>query len=88
MSTNRKQVISRLIKALQPGEIQPNGEALYNASKSADGESVNLLHIRRLRHLSPSFSVSRLQKVSNGQPLSTGRTQSGGWSYVVLKSEL
>jgi hypothetical protein len=45
--------------------MQPNGEALYNASKPADGESVNLLHIRRLRHLPPSFSVSRLQKVSN-----------------------
>ena len=83
MSANRKQVISNLIKALQPGEVQPNGEAIYNASKSTDGESVNLLHIRHLRHLSTPFSVSYLQKVSDGKPLSSGRTQSGGWSYVV-----
>ncbi len=88
MSSSRKQVISRLIRALQPGEIQSNGDVLYNASKAADGESVNLLHIRRLRHISPSFSVSLLQKMSDNQPLSTNRTQSGGWSYVILKSEM
>lgn len=85
MLANRKQVISQLINALQPGEVQPNGEAVYNASKSADGESVNLLHIRRLRQISQPFSVSRLRKVSDSQLLSTNRTQSGGWSYVILE---
>lgn len=47
---------------------------------------VNLVFIRRLVKLASPFSVSRLTKISDGEPLSTNRTRSGGWSYVI-KSE-
>ena len=76
----KKQVINRLIGALQPGEKE-----LYNAAKGGTGESVNLLYIRRLQKVTASFSVAQLRKVSDGEPLSTARTTSGGWSYVELE---
>lgn len=44
---------------------------------------VNLVFIQELVKLDPPFSVSRLIKISDGDPLSTNRTRSGGWSYVV-----
>jgi hypothetical protein len=42
----------------------------------------NLLLVRRLKELKNPFSVSELKKLSDDEPLSTERTQSGGWSYV------
>jgi hypothetical protein len=42
----------------------------------------NLLLVRRLKELKKPFSVSELKKLSDDEPLSTERTQSGGWSYV------
>lgn len=76
----KKQVINRLIATLQPGDKE-----LYDASKGGTGESVNLLYIRRLEKVSVPFSVAQLRKVSDGEPLSTARTTSGGWSYVELE---
>ena len=52
----------------------------------AEERMVNLVFIRRLVKLASPFSVSRLTKISDGDPLSTNRTRSGGWSYVI-KSE-
>jgi hypothetical protein len=75
-STRRQQVINRLIWTLQPDE-----GGLYNLSSTADGESVNLLHIRRLRKLATPFSVSCLIKTEGG-PLSDKRKTSGGWAYI------
>jgi len=74
--TPQHRVLNRLICTLQPNE-----GGLYNLSTAEDGESVNLLHVRRLRKLSTPFSVSRLAKTEGG-PVSDHRTTSGGWAYV------
>lgn len=79
LTEKKKQVVNRLIAALQVDR------ELYNAAKGGTKESVNLLYIRRLQKLSPPFSVSHLIKDSDEQPLSTARTQAGGWSYVNSK---
>jgi len=42
---------------------------------------VNLLHIRRLVRVKPSFDVAKLVKTSNDEPLKH-KTRSGGFSYV------
>ena len=42
---------------------------------------VNLLHIRRLVRVKPSFDVAKLVKVSDNEPLKP-RKVAGGWSYV------
>jgi hypothetical protein len=81
LSKESKEVINRLIAALQPGERE-----LYNAAKGGTGESVNLLYVRRLQKISAPFSVAQLRKTSDGEPLSTARTTSGGWSYVELNT--
>ena len=46
-------------------------------------DMVNLLCVRRMRKLSKPFSVAELLNVKSTTPLSTGRTQAGGWVYVV-----
>ena len=46
-------------------------------------KTVNLLFIQRLVKLEVPYSVSRLIKISDGEPLSTNRSRSGGWSYVI-----
>ena len=74
--TPRHRVLTRLICTLQPNE-----DGLYNLSQAEDGESVNLLHIRRLRAVGTAFSVSRLTKTEGG-PVSDQRATSGGWAYV------
>ena len=79
LSTTQREVINRVINALQPGQ-----EGLYDAANGGKGESVNLLFIRRMQKRSTPFSVSQLTKTSDDQPLSENRTQAGGWSYVVL----
>ena len=81
MPDARKDIINPLIAALQPGD-----KGLYNAAKSGTGESVNLLHIRWLQKLDTSFTVAQLEKVRDGEPLSTARTQGGEWSYVKLEA--
>lgn len=74
--TPRHRVLTRLICTLQPNE-----DGLYNLSQAEEGESVNLLHIRRLRLLDEPFSVSRLTKTEGG-PVSDQRTTAGGWAYI------
>lgn len=53
-------------------------------SSEPDDGSVNLLLVRKMRRLTTPFLVNKLIKTSNGQPLSTSRSRSGGWSYVNL----
>lgn len=68
----KRELVSRIQEALQPGE-QYEGTA-----------EVNLIHVRRMSRLESPFSVSKLIKISNGKPLSTNRSRSGGWSVVRL----
>jgi hypothetical protein len=77
LSPAKHEVLDEIISKLQPGE-----RGLYNEAKSGTGESVNLLTIRRLRSLTEEHSVAELRKISDGEFMSTGRTTSGGWSYV------
>ncbi|HWY04652.1 MAG TPA: hypothetical protein VNX60_13335 [Candidatus Acidoferrum sp.] len=77
LSDARRRVLSRLIWTLQPNE-----GGLYDATKVEGAQSVNLLHIRRLRELEPPFPVSQLIKTSDQLPVSEGRTTAGGWAYV------
>ncbi len=70
-------ILNEIITALQPDE-----GGLYNLSKTDNGESVNLLYIRRLHRITDPFSIAQLTKTSDGKPLSTARTTAGGWSYV------
>lgn len=79
LSPTRRGLINRLIAALQPGEKE-----LYNATAAEGGESVNLLHLWRLRPIDPPFRVGTLIKIDDGQPLSENRSRSGGWAYVQL----
>ena len=79
----RHAALKHVIKALQPGEEG----GLYDAAKGGDGKSVNLLHIRRLRKLTEPFRVSRLIKISDGEPMSENRTTAGGYSYVTLAAQ-
>ncbi|MEP7120665.1 MAG: hypothetical protein ABJE95_07145 [Byssovorax sp.] len=81
MAPRKWHMISRLIWILQPKE-----GGLYNASHAEGKESVNLLHVRRLRKLATRVSVTKLMNVGDGQPLSDGRTTSGGWIYVKAPS--
>lgn len=77
LSDTRRRVLSRLIWTLQHNE-----GGLYDATKVEGAQSVNLLHVRRLRELKPPFPVSQLIKTSDRQPVSEGRTTAGGWAYV------
>lgn len=77
LSREKWRVINRLIVTLQPNET-----GLYDASKSADGQSVNLLHVRRLAKLPRAFGVSRLVNATDGSPVSDKRSTAGGWVYV------
>lgn len=77
LSAAKREVLNRVIGALQPGEKE-----LYDASQTDDGRSVNLLYVRRVRRLAKPFTVTRLIKVMDGTPVSDRRTTAGGWSYV------
>ena len=79
LSDVKKGWINRLIATLQEDEKE-----LYSDA-SENGECVNLLYIRRLQKVQSPFSVAQLRKISNGEPLSTARTTSGGWSYVEIE---
>ena len=77
MSDERHQLIESIINLLQPEE-----GGLYDMVDEPGESSVNLLHVRRMFEFNEPFSVSRLVKISDGQPLSTNRTRGGGHSYV------
>lgn len=80
ISASKRNVLNRVIGALQPGEKE-----LYDASLADDGRSVNLLYIRRLRRLSTPFSVTRLIKTIDSTPVSDRRTTAGGWTYIAAE---
>ena len=77
MNPARRQEIDDIIRQYQPGE-----DGLYDASATPGSPSLNLLHIRQMTKLEAPFSVAELIKVSDGEPLSTNRSRSGGYSYV------
>ena len=70
-------VLNRVISTLQPTE-----PGLYDASRTPDKQSINLLHVRRMQRLRQPFAVGELVKTSDGQPVSEARTTAGGWAYV------
>jgi hypothetical protein len=81
MTPARRQEVNATLKTFQPGEGEGD-DRLYNASSTPGSPSLNLLHIRRMVKLDAPFSVAELIKVSDGKPLSTNRSRSGGHSYV------
>jgi hypothetical protein len=78
----RLRVLNRIIYVFQPTE-----DGVYMTAGPDAIECVNLLSVRRLRRLSAPFSVDQLIKISDGKPMSTARTTSGGWAYVENPSE-
>lgn len=76
LSEHKRAVLTRIIQALQPIEV-----GLYDASPTGE-KSVNLLYVRRIRKLDTPLSVEQLTKIRGDEPLSPGRTTSGGWAYV------
>ncbi len=79
LAEHKRAALTRIIQALQPNE-----DGLYDASPTGE-KSVNLLYVRRIRKLDAPFSVEQLTKILDEEPLSSGRTTSGGWSYVKNK---
>jgi hypothetical protein len=77
LSEPKRRVLNRLICTLQPNE-----GGLYDAARGENTESVNLLHVRRVRRLSKPFSVSQLVNAGDTQPVSDKRTTAGGWVYI------
>jgi len=77
LTDGKRKVLSRLLWTLQPFE-----GGLYDASQTEGGESVNLMHVRRVRKLPIPFSVSELIKIGDNEPVSDQRTTSGGWAYL------
>jgi 5-methylcytosine-specific restriction protein A len=73
---DRLALLNEQIQKTQPGEKE-----VYMRSEQG-GECVNLLSIKDLRQLAQPFSVTQLTKTTDGQPLSSNRSRSGGWSYV------
>jgi hypothetical protein len=73
---DRLTLLNKRIKRLQPKEKE-----IYRTA--GRGECVNLLSIRNLQQLAKPFSVAHLTKTADGQPLSSNRSRSGGWSYVL-----
>lgn len=69
------------------GPLQPTEHGVYGKTDSGDWDCVNLLYVRRLRKLSKLFSVAELTNARSGGPLSTNRSQAGGWVYVVNPEE-
>jgi predicted RNase H-like HicB family nuclease len=78
MTNPRRAVLNALIKSYQPKE----GE-LYDYSGAPGKPSLNLLHVRGLVKVDKPFTVAKLVKDNDRKPLSTNRSRSGGWSYVV-----
>lgn len=76
------EALRRVISPLQPTE-----DGVYGRTESGDWDCVNLLYVRRLRRLSKPFSVAELTNARSGGPLSTNRSQAGGWVYVMNPDE-
>jgi hypothetical protein len=75
LTVEKRNALNRVIWCLQPNET-----GLYT---DANGEKcVNLLHIRRLQHVTPAVPVTQLVKTADGTPIAGVRTTAGGWSYV------
>jgi hypothetical protein len=72
---DRLRLLNKRIRDLQPEEKE-----IYMTVRGR--ECRNLLSIRNLQQLAKPFSVAQLTKISDGQPLSSNRSRSGGWSYV------
>jgi 5-methylcytosine-specific restriction protein A len=62
-------------------KVQPEEKEIYRTTRGR--ECTNLLSIRNLRQFANPFSVAHLTKTSDGQRLSSNRSRSGGWSYVL-----
>jgi hypothetical protein len=75
LTGKKRELVEQVIRLLQPGE-----GGIYE--EAGVGEAVNLLHVRRMKKLSQTFSVSELTLRREGRKLSEGRTTSGGWAYV------
>jgi hypothetical protein len=71
----RWRAISRVVWSLQPNE-----GGVYECA--GGDRCVNLLHVRRLRHLERAIPVTQLIKTENGQPIRGERTTAGSWTYV------
>jgi len=84
MTAGRRAQVTESLRKYQPGETGYNMEeaGLYDESGTPGKPSINLIHIRRLFKYDPPFSVSRLIKTNDGNPLSDIRTRGGLWSYV------
>ena len=84
MTQRRQEEVIQALRKYQPGETGYNMDeaGLYNESGTPGKPSINLIHIRRLFKYDPPFSVSRLIKTNDGNPLADNRTRGGGWSYV------
>lgn len=77
LSPEKSAVIQRSIWTLQPNE-----GGVYNIHPDEKRQSVNLLHVWRIRRLSNPFPVDQLRMTNGNEPLSPNRTTSGGWLYV------
>ena len=76
-------LLNRIIYAFQWTE-----DGVYEyAYEDSPRSCVNLLYVRRMQKLSMPFSVDQLTNSNTGKPLSTNRTTSGGWVYVVNPSK-
>ena len=85
ISASRREAVSNILKKYQPGEGEDDGP-LFDASRTQGSPSLNLLHVREMTKLDAPFSVAQLIKLSDGKPLSTNRSRSGGFSYVRPKT--
>lgn len=77
LSDGERFALNRIIWSLQPHE-----HGLYERPQEQGALCVNLLHVRRMEELDSPFSVDALVKTSDDEPVSTGRTTAGGWTYV------
>ena len=75
LSAERLFNLNAHISKYQPGETE-----IYLENESGE-PCINLISIRRLRHLRTPLHISNLVKLSDGVPLKE-RTRAGGWSYI------
>ena len=77
MTEARQQEVAEIIEQYQTEE-----GGLYFDAAASGAISLNLLSVQKMVKLKEPFSVSELIKISDGKPLSTNRSHSGGYSYV------
>ncbi len=83
LSGQKRKLIREIILKFQPTE----DDGIYMQAKPGGPDCRNLLHVRRIKKLSQPFSVSELIKISDNEPVSSGRTTAGGWSYVTVRDQ-